>query len=103
MTFSRSVYGEIAARVLRDVRDVKQVAGDIVSGLIGRLTRGVSHPGIQVEDREDGVAFQVSVIARHGANFYDLGLEIQRKIAERVRDMTGRPCTVNVNVKGVSL
>ena len=102
--FSRSVYSGIAARVLRDVRDVKQTAGDLMTGFIGRLlSRTSTHPGIQVEDSDDEVSFQIDVIARHGANFYDLGVDIQRRVSERVRHMTGKRAVVNVNVRGTSL
>ena len=107
--FSREVYSEIAVRVLRDVRDVKEVAGDLMMGFIGRLlSRGGTHPGIQVDvrrrgDEDENVAFQIDVVARHGASFYDLGLEIQRRVSERVRHMTGRDSVVNVNVRGTSL
>ena len=104
LTFERPVFSEIASRVLADIRDVKQTAGDVMSGFIGRLlARGPSHPGIQVEDGGEAVAFTVEVVARHGASFYDLGLEIQRRIAERVGHMTGRSCVENVNVRGVAL
>ena len=104
LTFSKQVYAEIAARVLRDIRDVRQTAGDLMTGFLGRLlAMGSTHPGIQVDERGEEVHFHIDVVARHGANFYDLGLEIQRRIAERVRHMTGRPCVVNVNVRGVSL
>ena len=111
--FSRSVYSDIAARALRDVRDVKQAAGDVitgfVTGLMGRfLPRSGVQPGVQVDVKSEGeggenVAFQIDVIARHGADFYDLALEIQRRVSERVRHMTGRNVMVNVNVRGTSL
>jgi uncharacterized alkaline shock family protein YloU len=111
--FSRSVYSDIAARVLRDIRDVKEAAGDVitgfVTGLMGRLLpRSGTHPGIQVDVKSDGekdetVAFQIDVVARHGTDFYDLALEIQRRVSERVRHMTGRSALVNVNVRGTSL
>ena len=104
LTFDRVVFIDIAARALRDIRNVKQTTGDLVTGFLGRLlARGPVHPGITVDDRGETVAFHVEVVARHGVNFYDLGLEIQRRIAERVRQMTARSCVVNVNVRGVSL
>ncbi len=104
VTFARPVFSEIAARVLTEVRDVKEVSGDIMSGFLGRLlARGPRHPGIHVDDSVEQISFNVHVVARHGANFYDLGLEIQRRVGERVEHMTGRTCVVNVNVRGVSL
>lgn len=104
LTFDRAVFSDIASRVLRDIRNVKQTTGDLVTGFLGRLlARGPVHPGITVEERGETVAFHIEVVARRGANFYDLGLEIQRRIAERVRQMTARSCVVNVNVQGVSL
>jgi uncharacterized alkaline shock family protein YloU len=104
LDFARVVYAEIATRVLRDIRDVKQTAGDVMTGFLGRLlARGPSHPGIQVEERDADIVFHLDVVAKHGANFYDLGLEIQRRIAARVQHMTGRASIVNVNVRGVSL
>jgi uncharacterized alkaline shock family protein YloU len=104
LDFTRAVFAEIAARVLRDIRDVKQTTGDVMTGFLGRLlSRGATHPGVQVEERGEEVVFHLDVVAKHGANFYDLGLEIQRRITERVRHMTGRPSVVNVSVRGVSL
>lgn len=104
LTFDRAIFSEIATRILRDVRDVKQTAGDVTTGFLGRLlSMGSTRPGITVEDGGETVAFHVEVVVRHGVDFYDLGLEIQRRIAERVLQMTGRSCVVNVNVRGVSL
>ncbi len=104
LVFDHAVFSEIAARVLDDIRDVKQTAGDLMKGFLGRLlTRGPTRPGITVEEQGDQVAFHIEVVARHGVNFYDLWHEIQRRIAERVRQMTGRSCVVNVNVRGVTL
>ena len=104
LDFARTVYAEIATRVLNDVRDVKQTSGDVMTGFLGRLlARSPTHPGIQVEERGDEVVFHLDVVAKHGANFYDLGLEIQRRVVERVQHMTGHSSVVNVNVRGVSL
>ncbi len=104
LTFDRAIFSEIAARILRDIRDVKQTAGDVTTGFLGRLlSMGSARPGITVEDASETVAFHVEVVVRHDVNFYDLGLDIQRRIAERVLQMTGRSCVVNVNVRGVSL
>jgi len=104
LVIDRAVFGEIASRVLDDIRDVRQTAGDLMKGFLGRLlTRGPTRPGITVEEKGEQVAFHIEVVARHGANFYDLWHEIQRRIAERVLQMTGRSCVVNVNVRGVAL
>lgn len=104
LVFDQSVFTDIAARVLDDIRDVRQTAGDLMKGFLGRLlARGPTRPGITVEERGEQVAFHIEVVARHGVNFYDLWHEIQRRIAERVRQMTGRSCVVNVNVRGVTL
>ena len=104
LVFDRVVFSEIAARVLDDIRDVRQTAGDLMKGVLGRLlTRGPARPGITVEEQGEKVAFHIEVVARHGVNFYDLWHEIQRRIAERVHQMTGRSCIVNVNVRGVTL
>ncbi len=104
LVFDRAVFSEIAARVLDDIRDVRQTAGDLMKGFLGRLlTRGPVRPGITVEEQGEQVAFHIEVVARHGVNFYDLWHEIQGRIAERVRQMTGRSCVVNVNVRGVTL
>lgn len=104
LVFDRAVFSEIAARVLNDIPDVRQTAGDIMMGFLGRLlARGAARPGISVEERGEKVTFDIEVVARHGVNFYDLWHEIQRRIAERVSQMTGRSCVVNVNVRGVTL
>jgi uncharacterized alkaline shock family protein YloU len=104
LEFARSVYAEIAARVLRDIREVRQTAADAMTGFLGRLlARGAMHPGVQVEEREGSVVFHLDVVAKHGANFYDLGLEIQRRVSERVRHMTGHGSVVNVSVRGIAL
>jgi uncharacterized alkaline shock family protein YloU len=104
LVFDRAVYTDIASRVLDDIRDVRQTAGDLMKGFLGRLlARGPARPGITVEERGELVAFHIEVVARHGVNFYDLWHEIQRRIAERVGQMTGRSCVVNVNVRGVTL
>jgi uncharacterized alkaline shock family protein YloU len=103
LTFARPVYSEIAARSLREIHGVKETASDLMTGLLGRITRGAVHPGIHVDDAGDEVTIQVEVIARHGANLYELGLDTQRRISSEVERMTGSSCVVNVNVRAVSL
>ncbi|MHC4202765.1 MAG: Asp23/Gls24 family envelope stress response protein [Planctomycetota bacterium] len=103
LTFDRSVFSTIAARELHDIGHVALIAGDLETGFLGRLmTGGPHHPGITVEERGRTVVFHIEVVARDGVNFYDLGLDIQRRIAESVRRMTTRSCVVNVNVRGTS-
>jgi uncharacterized alkaline shock family protein YloU len=103
ITFDRSVFSAIAARTLRDIGHVALITGDLQTGFLGRLmTGGPHHPGITVEERGQTVVFQIEVVARDGVSFYDLGLDIQRRVAESVRRMTARSCVVNVNVRGSS-
>lgn len=123
LSFSRTVYSEIAARVLQDIRDVKEVGGDPATGTTGLggrlrsierlltkrlLSRTDTHSGIQVDVGGGGeggrrVAFRIDVVARHGADFGDLALDIRRRVSERVRHMTGRDAVVDVNCRGTSL
>jgi len=103
LTFDRSVFSAIAARALHDIGRVTPITGDLETGFLGRLMKGGPlHPGITVAERGQIVVFQIEVVARDGVNFYDLGLDIQRRIAESVRRMTARSCVVNVNVRGTS-
>ena len=103
LTFNRSVFSAIAARVLRDIGHVTPIAGDLKTGFLGRLmTGGPVHPGITVAERGQTVVFHIELVARDGVNLYDLGLDVQRRIAESVRQMTARSCVVNVNVRGTS-
>ncbi len=103
LTFDRCVFSAIAARVLRDIGHVTLIAGDLETGFLGRLmTGGPVHPGITVEERGETVVYRIEVVARDGVNIYDLGLDIQRRIAESVRQMTARSCVVNVSVRGTS-
>ncbi len=101
LTFDRSVFSAIAARALRDIGHVTLITGDLETGFLGRLmTGGPLHPGITVKERGQTVVFHIEVVARDGVNFYDLGLDIQRRITESVRRMTARSCVVNINVRG---
>ncbi len=103
LTFNRAVFVDIAARALGEVRDVERASTERATGFLGRLFAwGPAESRVTVDDRADTVAFSVEVVARHGVNFHDLGIEIQRRITERVRRMTARPCVVNVNVRSVS-
>ena len=72
------------------------------SGLrVSPICMGTMTFGTQCDKKE---AFRIMDKAyEHGVNFYDLWNEIQRRIADRVSQMTGRSCVVNVNVRGVTL
>jgi uncharacterized alkaline shock family protein YloU len=55
---------------------------------------------VEVDESGEGVTFSVDVILRRRKSAYVVALDMQRKISDRVRHMTGRPCTVNVTVRG---
>lgn len=104
LSFDSALYADIAALVLANIRGVKPAGGDLIGGFFGRLfALGASHPGINVEERDGALEFHIDIVALHGANLYDLSLEVQRRIAERVKQMTSRICVVNINIRDVSL
>ena len=101
LTFSKRALSEIAFRSAVEVSGVRNTAGDLMSGLIGRLSRGSSHRGITVTGAGGKRVFDISLVIEHGASIFDIGAEVQSRVARRVAAMTGLEAVVNVKVTGI--
>ena len=102
LSFSDRALCEIACRAVREVGGVRGTAGDMMGGLIGRLSRGHTHRGIALTARPDGKrVFDLAIVVIYGSNVYAVGAEVRRLVAERIAAMTGIEPIVNVRVKAI--
>lgn len=101
LTFSKRALSEIAFRSALEVNGVRNTAGDLMSGLIGRLSRGASHRGISVTEAGRKRVFDISLVIDHGANVFEIGTAVQNRVVERVAAMTGLEAVVNVKITGI--
>ena len=101
LTFSKRVFSEIAFRSAMEVQGVRGTSGDLMSGLIGRLRRGSAHRGINVSEDGSRLSFKIDLVIAHGTGIVDLGTEVQKRVGDRVKLMTGRDAVVNVRVAGI--
>ena len=101
LTFSTKVLSEIAYRSALEVPGVRDTAADLMSGLIGRLSRGGSHRGIVVSDSGSKKVFDLNLVVDHGAAIFELGTEVQSRVQSRMKAMTGLDAVVNVKVTGI--
>ncbi|HHX44158.1 MAG TPA: Asp23/Gls24 family envelope stress response protein [Chloroflexi bacterium] len=63
--------------------------------------RGVGD-GVRIEVVDDAVTVDLHIVAASDVSLYDLGREIQSRVARAIKDMVGMPVlAVNVHVKNV--
>lgn len=68
------------------------------------LAKKQSPKGIRIEQPDDGVIVDIKVIADYGINIPTVCKELQRKIAEKVTELTGKEVmAVNVHVIDINM
>jgi uncharacterized alkaline shock family protein YloU len=101
---SPQVLATIARLTTLSVPGVAQLYHDFSADL-GRLFKGRSGGGgVSVDVIDDAVQVDLGIIAKKGYNLYELGREIQSRVARAIKDMIGMPVlAVNVYIADVDM
>lgn len=74
-----------------------------LSSGVDRLLKGKSAgDGVRIQIVDDAVAVDLYIVAAQDANLYQVGREIQARVARAIKDMVGMPVlSVNVHIENV--
>jgi uncharacterized alkaline shock family protein YloU len=84
------------------VPGVVRMFRDLSSG-VDRLLRGRSAAdGVRIEIVDDAVSVDLYVVAAHDVNLYEVGRQIQARVARTIKEIVGMPVlAVNVHFEDV--
>lgn len=92
----------IARLVTLSVPGVVRMYRDIPAGVDRFLKNKGAGDGVRVEVVDDAVAVNLYIVVGHDINIYELGRQIQTRVARAIKDMVGMPVlAVNVHVENV--
>ena len=99
---SPQVLSTIARLTALSVPGVSRMFRELPGG-VDRLLKGRAvGDGVRIEVMDDAVTVDLFVVALSDVNMYDLGREIQARVARAIKDMVGMPVlAVNVHVENV--
>ena len=93
----------IAGLAATEIPGVAGMSGGIVGGIAEILGRKNLSKGVKVDVGEKEAAIDIFVIVEYGSKIPDVASQIQQKVRNAVRDMTGlNVVEVNVNIQGVA-
>ncbi len=86
-----------------EVEGVAGMSGGVMGDITELLGRKNLSKGVKVEITEQEAIIDVFIIVRYGARIPEVAANIQRKVVDAVREMTGLVVNeININVQGVS-
>ena len=99
---SPQVLATTARLTTLEVPGVVRMYRDLSVG-VDRLLRGKSgKDGVEIEVIDAAVSVDLYVVVQNNVNIYDVGHEIQTRVARAIKDMVGMPVlAVNVHVENV--
>lgn len=103
VVISEEVVSVIAGVAVSEVKGVVDTAGGFAGGLSEVLSgKKKLSKGIKVEVGEKETKIDINVIVEYGIRIPDVAFEIQNKVKNAVKEMTGLDVVaVNVHVQGV--
>jgi len=101
---SSEVLMTIARLTALETPGVAQMAHDLPSG-VDRLLRGKrANDGVHIEVIDDAVSVDLFIVAAPDTNLYEVGREIQTRVARAIKDMVGMPVlAVNVHIENIAV
>ena len=99
---SPQVLATTARLTTLEVPGVVSMYRDLPAG-VDRFLRGKSgKDGVVIEVIDDAVSVDLYIVVKHNESIYDVGREIQTRVARAIKDMVGMPVlAVNVHVENV--
>lgn len=103
VVISEEVVSIIAGVAVSEVKGVVDTAGGFAGGISEVLSgKKKLSKGIKVEVGEKETKIDVNIIVEYGTRIPDIAFEIQNKVKNAVKEMTGLDViAVNVHVQGV--
>ncbi|MFT2752623.1 Asp23/Gls24 family envelope stress response protein [Clavibacter sp. Sh2088] len=104
-TVTDGVIAKVAGLAVRDIPGVHSLGGGaarVIGQLRDRIGQTDLTQGIAVDAQEEGVSFQVTLVAEYGVPLQDVAADVRAAISDAVTELVGRTVTrVDVTVADI--
>lgn len=96
------VVANIAALAAMEAEGVAQLAGNIKTELLGKLSAKSLSKGVRIEVKDNVVAVRIALSISFGYSIPDVSKKVQDKVKSAIENMTGLEVSdVNVSITGI--
>ena len=102
VTINPNVFAIIAHETAKEVPGVVELSGSLVDGIAGIIGKKPKDRGIRVEEEQDLLTINLTVVLEFGVNIPEICQQLQKAVKDAVEAMSGKQVfAVNVAVQGI--
>lgn len=102
ISINPNVFAIIAHETAKEVPGVVELQGSLADGIAGIIGKKPKDKGIRVEEEQDLLTVNLTVVLEFGVNIPEICLQLQAAVKKTIEDMTGKQVyAVNVVVQGI--
>ena len=102
ITINPNVFAIIAHETAKEVPGVVELSGSLADDLAGIIGKKAKDKGIRVEEEQDLLTINLTVVLEFGVNIPEICLQLQGAVKKTVEQLTGKQVyAVNVAVQGI--
>ena len=102
ISINPNVFAIIAHETAKEVPGVVELQGSLADGIAGIIGKKAKDKGIRVEEEQDLLTINLTVVLEFGVNIPEICLQLQGAAKKSVEDMTGKKVSaVDVVVQGI--
>ncbi|QBG47905.1 Asp23/Gls24 family envelope stress response protein [Verrucomicrobia bacterium S94] len=102
ISINPNVFAIIAHETAKEVPGVVELQGSLADGIAGIIGKKAKDKGIRVEEEQDLLTVNLTVVLEFGVNIPEICLQLQAAVKKTIEDMTGKQVyAVNVVVQGI--
>lgn len=102
ISINPNVFAIIAHETAKEVPGVVELQGSLADGIAGIIGKKAKDKGIRVEEEQDLLTINLTVVLEFGVNIPEICLQLQGAVKKSIEDMTGKKVfAVNIVVQGI--
>ena len=102
ISINPNVFAIIAHETAKEVPGVVEMQGSLADGIAGMIGKKAKDKGIRVEEEQDLLTINLTVVLEFGVNIPEICLQLQAAVKKSVEQLTGKQVyAVNVVVQGI--
>jgi uncharacterized alkaline shock family protein YloU len=102
ISINPNVFAIIAHETAKNVPGVVELQGSLADGIAGIIGKKPKDKGIRVEEEQDLLTINLTVVLELGVNIPGICLQLQGAVKKSVESMTGKKVSaVNIVVQGI--
>lgn len=102
ISINPNVFAIIAHETAKEVPGVVEMQGSLTDGIAGMIGKKAKDKGIRVEEEQDLLTINLTVVLEFGVNIPEICVQLQGAVKKAVEQLTGKQVyAVNVVVQGI--